>query len=73
MRGVCGCVTMTLMIDDSKEICNGFDDFNEMTIVTIVTTVMTTKVTRNLATSFRSEWVEWRRADPAAFKWSQSH
>ena len=49
------------------------DDFNEMTIVTIVTTVMTTKVTRNLATSFRSEWVEWRRAEPAAFKWSQSH
>ena len=29
MKGVCGCVTMTLMIDDSKEICNGFDDFNE--------------------------------------------
>ena len=29
MRGVCGCVTMTLMIDDNKEICNGFDDFNE--------------------------------------------
>ena len=49
---------MTLMIDDSKEVRNGFDDFNEMTVVTIVTTVMTTKVTRNLATSFRSEWVE---------------
>ena len=29
MKGVCGCVTMTLMIDDSKEVCNGFDDFNE--------------------------------------------
>ena len=29
MRGVCGYVTMTLMIDDSKEVCNSFDDFNE--------------------------------------------
>ena len=29
MKGVCGCVTMTLMIDDSKEVCNSFDDFNE--------------------------------------------
>ena len=29
MRGVCGCVTMTLMIDDSKEVYNALDDFNE--------------------------------------------
>ena len=29
MKGVCGCVTMTLMTDDSKEVCNSFDDFNE--------------------------------------------
>ena len=29
MEGVCGCVAMTLMTANSKEVCNGFDDFNE--------------------------------------------